>query len=186
MKDKQTSVSVEDLEALIQYKRNEIKKLRKGLAQSILSLARAKKKRGDDEKKERLENIASNFDGLWKELVVIGFNYNEIISLQNIDAKYRVLGDMLGVSPARARQVREMARRKASRSGAKEIATKLGLSHVLVEYDKKPKAEKYEPDEEMLKARVHERTLRRLNFECSIGMYLGKDQIEKFTGILNA
>jgi len=130
MKDKQTQLSVNEIEEIIESKRNEIKTIRDDLKVMVSELALAKKERRDNEKKEKFKSIASNFDGLWKELAVLGFNYKEIVSLQNIDTKYSALGDILGVCAARARQIRKMAIRKTKYSRMREVVEKLGLSEV--------------------------------------------------------
>ena len=74
-----------------------------------------------------LKECASSFDGNWAELVRSGLTVKQVVSLQNLNAKYKELGEVLGVCSSRAREIQVNAIRRISHPARHKLAKRLGL-----------------------------------------------------------
>lgn len=66
-----------------------------------------------DEEKQIESKCNIDLNGIWGEMYKLGLSKKEIYVLQNMDAPYREVGEILGVSVERIRQISRKALRKA-------------------------------------------------------------------------
>lgn len=125
-----------DLLSLLEAKRAEVRAKHaehKALLTEVRALEaklkQVKQEEAAAKKAAEKEKAVQKFSGLWLEVFESGLNERQVISLQNLDTKLRVIGEMFGVSISRARQLREEATRKMLHYPTRhDLARKLGLS----------------------------------------------------------
>jgi hypothetical protein len=121
-------IASHDLLSLVESKRAEIRVARSDLKKMVDEMKRMKKEETAAKNAAQIAEISRNFSGLWAEVIASGMNAKEVVSLQNLDSKLRDVGDILGVTAERARQIRVKAERKMRHPKRHDLARKLGMS----------------------------------------------------------
>lgn len=120
--------SSHDLLSLADSKREKIRTLRDELRVLVTEAKRLKKEETAAKNAAEIAETSRNFTGLWSEAIASGMTAKEVVSLQHLDSKLREVGEMLGVTAGRARQIRMKAERKMRHPKRHDLARKLGLS----------------------------------------------------------
>ncbi len=122
------TLSSHDLLSLVESTRAEISAKRADLKSLVAEIKRVKQEESVAKKAVEMAEASRKFSGLWIEAIESGMTEREVISLQNLDTKLRVVGEMFGVTAGRAREIRMKAERKMRHPKRHDLARKLGLS----------------------------------------------------------
>lgn len=122
-----TTKDIEQIELVISQKKKLISETRTEVKSLMNDLSVMLERHKEQQAIDELEALASLFDDNWAGLIRSGLSVKEVLSLQNLNTKYKELGIMLGVCSSRASEIRSRAIRKMHHPCCRELAKHLGL-----------------------------------------------------------
>lgn len=123
--------TVAELLVRIEAKCEELRTTRAELRGLRAEMKICRKEENAAKKTAETAKLTCNFSGPWLEALASGVTAKRVVALQNIDADLKTLSVLIGVSAARARQIRAMALADMRHPDRHALARKLGLAERL-------------------------------------------------------